>query len=218
MESKSSVQSAQNEHHQYQLNVQRQAHAARDATILLELRQLAMPSSRIVQIPHTHVAPSKSPQTMPCSPAGFVIDPEAAEEDIREVRSVRRYARTNKQRQTFASLRVSFAAWLTGRVWDIAVVRSQNGLTFNVQQWNVIPRDSIVFEHCSYGDVYAIRDMLVTGKASVFDVDPFGGTLLDVSICAIQAGDMLTALPLSTLQCRAIQIYVVSCLPRRGFR
>lgn len=216
---KSSVQSAQNDQHQAQLNAQRREQAARDAAMLHELRQLAAPPRMAaIRTTDAHIALSTAQEVTSCFSAGFVIDPEAAEENVQDVTSARRRARPDKQHQIIANMHLSFASWLTGRIWDIAAVRSQSALTLNLQQWNVIPGDSSIFGYCMSGKVCAVRDMIGTGKASMFDVDPFGQTLLDVSLELMRAGTLLTALLFSILPSCAISISVVSCSWRRFSR
>ncbi len=78
-------------------------------------------------------------------------------------------------------LRVSFTAWFTGRIWEIAMARSEGGATWHLQAWNVVHEDAPIMRLCDRGDVSGVKRLLDEGKASTFDRTPYGSNPLDVS-------------------------------------
>lgn len=78
-------------------------------------------------------------------------------------------------------LHISWASWLTGCIWHIALTRSQSGWTFDLRIWNVRPEDSEIFRLRRVGDVRNVQRLISEGRASFLDINTSGKTLLDVS-------------------------------------
>ncbi|OQD67769.1 hypothetical protein PENPOL_c003G07857 [Penicillium polonicum] len=74
--------------------------------------------------------------------------------------------------------RIQLPAWLFRSVWDIRAKRASNGWTYTLQQWSVRPHGAEVFGAALDGDLPAIIPLFNDRKASLFDRDPRGWTLL----------------------------------------
>ncbi|KAJ5604022.1 hypothetical protein N7537_006978 [Penicillium hordei] len=74
--------------------------------------------------------------------------------------------------------RIQLPAWLTRYVWDICARRASNGWTYNLRHWTVRPFDADVFDAASDGDLLAMIPLFNERKASLYDRDPRGWTLL----------------------------------------
>lgn len=83
-------------------------------------------------------------------------------------------------------LRFPFLAWLHTRQWEAAITLSQSKLGVELRSYNMVPKNSAIFNCCRRGDLMAMQTLLRNGKASILDVhmSPRYGThetLLEVS-------------------------------------
>lgn len=89
----------------------------------------------------------------------------------------------SRKRQTIATgntYRLRFPLWITTRVWELKVFTLQNGWTTTFRTYNIIPHGSPVFELCINGDIQGLKELFASRKASPFDMDADGRTLLHV--------------------------------------
>lgn len=90
--------------------------------------------------------------------------------------------RRRQARATATTYRLSLPLWITNRAWELNVSTSQNRWTTSLRTYNIIPDDSLVFYLCEDGDLQGVKALFESGRASPFDVDPKGRTLLFVRI------------------------------------
>jgi hypothetical protein len=78
-------------------------------------------------------------------------------------------------------LRFPSPIWLSGKVWELYSYRAQTEWSFYLRTYNVISRDSLIFQYAKDGNVSGIQDLLQRNLASVSDCDDIGRTALYVS-------------------------------------
>jgi hypothetical protein len=71
-------------------------------------------------------------------------------------------------------------AWLVNRAWKFHATKVYNGWDFNIRQYNVIPRESLVFSYAVDGNVKGLQELFDTRQASPLDCDDQGLTPLHV--------------------------------------
>lgn len=71
--------------------------------------------------------------------------------------------------------------WLSGKAWDFQMYQSTTGWQTQLTPWCTRPVDSEVFNYARSGQCAQLMEALSTGKASLYDRDPYGETLLAVS-------------------------------------
>ena len=92
--------------------------------------------------------------------------------------------------------------WLFGvsRAIEIYECRLHAGWNFNIRVYNVVPEYSPIFGIARSGDVIGIQELFRTGKASPFDRNPAGATVLDVRCRYIDQSWKMTRLTLHSMQ------------------
>lgn len=126
-------------------------------------------------------------------------------------------AKRRVRRNELFYLRVSFTAWLTGRIWDFAATQSQGSRTFNITSWNTVPCNSQIFDHCWRGDTEAVKRLIAQGDASLTDVNYKGSSLLHVRCAPNMPAWLTLRVKSSMLYLDNKLIYVVSCSNSRVF-
>jgi len=88
------------------------------------------------------------------------------------------------KRQLKLKARFQTPKWLFGisRAIKIYESRANTGWNFNIQVFNVVPRNSPIFRMVENGDVIGIQELFRTGQASPFDQVESGYTVLDVRV------------------------------------
>jgi hypothetical protein len=71
--------------------------------------------------------------------------------------------------------------WLSYRSWQLCCLRSQIGWTWNLTTYNVIPDCSRQFSYAGTGRLAELKTMIAEGRASIFDQQRNGTTLLSVN-------------------------------------
>lgn len=71
--------------------------------------------------------------------------------------------------------------WLMQRSWDLSVRRASTGWTLQLNTRNMRPRDAKIIQAVANGQVEHIIELLKSKEASIYDVDPDGHSLLEVS-------------------------------------
>lgn len=71
-------------------------------------------------------------------------------------------------------------SWLINRVWGIHAIKTLSGWSFSPRSYNIIPNNSIVFEYIEDDDTARLQNLFAEKKASPFDCNEGGGTLLHV--------------------------------------
>jgi hypothetical protein len=86
------------------------------------------------------------------------------------------------KRQLKLKARFQIPKWFFGgsRAIEIYECEAHAGWNFNIQVYNVVPSNSLIFRMARSGDVTGIQDLFRTGQASPFDRTPSGRTVLDV--------------------------------------
>ncbi len=79
-------------------------------------------------------------------------------------------------------------AWLINRAWQIQASKAMCGWNFSLRTSNVIRRDSPVFDIARNGDIEDLKTLFSNGKASPFDCDENGWTILHVRIIILTIG------------------------------
>lgn len=79
-----------------------------------------------------------------------------------------RMTRKKKDRPDFR-ICFRFPSWLSNRIWKVAIVRAQGGLTLEIRTWNIVPNDSVVFRHCRMGNLAGLQRLIGSGQASPLD-------------------------------------------------
>lgn len=72
--------------------------------------------------------------------------------------------------------------WLSYRAWQLCSFRSQIGWTWTLTTYNIIPDYSPQFHHAEMGQLLDLQIMITNGKASIFDQQRDGDTLLSVRL------------------------------------
>lgn len=85
--------------------------------------------------------------------------------------------RTNQQKLRILEVK----AWFLSRIWQISLDRTPAGWDVKLCTWNVRPMNEAVFILCFKGDLLGVQKLIEDGKASYYDVDEGGETLLSVS-------------------------------------
>ncbi|KAI1441111.1 hypothetical protein F5Y02DRAFT_431412 [Annulohypoxylon stygium] len=91
-------------------------------------------------------------------------------------------------------VRIQLPAWLASRAWDIQVAKEISGWKVNLRAWRVAP-DSPAMQAIVQGDKQSLIDSLTTGRASIFDRNDSGSTLLHVAtdVGNLECFDLLLA-------------------------
>lgn len=84
--------------------------------------------------------------------------------------------------ETSYSIRIRIPGWWKAQVWDIHLARATSGWTNYLQVYNVVSRKSTQFQYAMDGEVEPLRDLILSGQASLNDRDERGHSLLFVSI------------------------------------
>lgn len=79
-------------------------------------------------------------------------------------------------------------AWLINRAWQIQASKAMCGWNISLRTSNVIRRSSPVFDLASNGDIEGLQVLFSNGKASPFDCDETGWTILHVRIILLTIG------------------------------
>jgi hypothetical protein len=69
---------------------------------------------------------------------------------------------------------------MLNRLWDMTGHSAKSGWQINIRTYNIIPEDSLAFQYILYNNIEGLQDLFKKGKASPFDVNTFGYTLLCV--------------------------------------
>ena len=72
-------------------------------------------------------------------------------------------------------------AWFLSEIWQISLDRTPAGWDLSLRTWNLGPTSAPVFRYCFCGDLLGVQKLINDGKASYYDVDKDGETLLSVS-------------------------------------
>lgn len=176
-----SVQSVRDQERNAQLEATQAETAAWQAAILQHVQALTLTSKGsqglgAVQADHDENTAYHSPSVG----TGYVEEVDAVHGNEKRQQSGR-LAKRRKPRSETYHWRISFASWLTGRIWDFAATRSQARMGCGVTTWNLVPWSSPIFSACERGDLNAVKELLSRGSASPTDVTSNGSTLLSVS-------------------------------------
>lgn len=77
--------------------------------------------------------------------------------------------------------RLQLPWWLAQKAWDFQAYRSYDGWKIQLTPWCTRPFDSIVFDYAAEGDTNSLLVALEKKEGCLYDRDPDGDTLLDVS-------------------------------------
>jgi hypothetical protein len=89
------------------------------------------------------------------------------------------FQRTSSARSSKSTaLRLKFPTWLRSQVWEFHFRQAMRGWDFSIRSYRTIPKDANIFLAIKLGDLAQVRQLLSSGEASIFDRDPWGGTLL----------------------------------------
>ncbi|KAF5648485.1 uncharacterized protein FTJAE_1318 [Fusarium tjaetaba] len=72
--------------------------------------------------------------------------------------------------------------WFIQRSWDLSVLRASAGWTFQLNTSNIRPWGAEIIQAVRRGEVEHIVKLLKNKEASIYDVDPYGHSLLDIAI------------------------------------
>jgi hypothetical protein len=99
-----------------------------------------------------------------------------------DLHSQYRKAKTGWQRQQRFIARFQTPSWLSHNrsAWEICCYQAQSGWDFMLRTYNVLHEDNPIWAFLHEGNVSEIRKLFVEGKASPFDRDGWGRTVLDV--------------------------------------
>ncbi|KAH8593500.1 hypothetical protein B0O99DRAFT_688721 [Bisporella sp. PMI_857] len=85
----------------------------------------------------------------------------------------------DKEYRKYARLQYRWPGWLANQVWITSSYTQPNIWDFNMRIYNVIPRDSVIFDFIKQGNIEAIKTLFKRKAASPFDKsDEDGWTLL----------------------------------------
>ncbi|KAF5609966.1 uncharacterized protein FSUBG_3747 [Fusarium subglutinans] len=74
--------------------------------------------------------------------------------------------------------------WFIQRSWDLSVLRASTGWTFQLNTWNIRPWGTGIFRAVENGQVEDIVESLKNREASIYDMNPFGKSLLHTAMDA----------------------------------
>ncbi|KAF4495988.1 hypothetical protein FAGAP_7861 [Fusarium agapanthi] len=74
--------------------------------------------------------------------------------------------------------------WFIQRSWDLSVLRALTGWTFQLNTWNIRPWGTDIFLAVENGQVEHIVESLQNREASIYDMNPFGKSLLHTAMDA----------------------------------
>ncbi|KAK2599132.1 hypothetical protein QQS21_005393 [Conoideocrella luteorostrata] len=106
--------------------------------------------------------------------------------------------------------RIRLPSWLSRTVWDILAYESSGAMMWKISTWNVRPRSSEIFKAARSGDLNTINSLILSGKASLYDRDEYGFTLLHY---AILYGYVVTATSLMKMGHPVREQDTSGCLP-----
>lgn len=93
-----------------------------------------------------------------------------------------RHRRRKGQSVLEHNAKYTFPMWLSEVVWDILGFRTRSGWKLTLQSYHRLPASHDLFRLAARGDVEGMQKLLVSGEASVIDIeDKFGQTALHVS-------------------------------------
>jgi len=72
-------------------------------------------------------------------------------------------------------------AWMTHKIWQLALDKSISGWQFTMRTYGVVSRDDPIIKACQIGDTVAMQRLFDTGAASPFDQTSEGFELVSVS-------------------------------------
>jgi hypothetical protein len=85
------------------------------------------------------------------------------------------------KRELRLKLRIQTPKLLFGVCRAIEIYESRAAWGFNIYIYNVVPNDSPIFSMAKNGDIVGIQQLFSAGRASPFDRNLSGETVLDVS-------------------------------------
>lgn len=107
--------------------------------------------------------------TMPGTSSPIACQEQIAYDDTRISKRIPHSNRQLKKRAK-TTRRISInLAWITGKVWQMAISQAEAGWDLRMRSWYLRSAGSEIFRHCRSGDVDAIRKLLSTGQASTYD-------------------------------------------------
>jgi len=71
-------------------------------------------------------------------------------------------------------------AWLTSKIWNLAVCESIGGWNISICSYNIRPTESAIFRCCDNGNLAMVQRLIQGGDASLSDVDEYGRSLIEV--------------------------------------
>ena len=79
-------------------------------------------------------------------------------------------------------------SWAVNRIWRIQAVKSRSGWTFCPRTYNVVPRDSLVFQYIRDDNIKGLQELFSRREASPFDLIEKNNTTLHVCFisCTVQ--------------------------------
>ncbi|KAH7129108.1 hypothetical protein EDB81DRAFT_697193 [Dactylonectria macrodidyma] len=106
--------------------------------------------------------------------------------------------------------RFRFPALLLQNAWDFQVYNSYHGWKFHLKLWNIRSSDSEVFTYVKTGKTDLLLEAFKAKKASLYDRDQYGHTLLDKAISASQI-HLIRVLSRMGLKLSDISLMLVAC-------
>ena len=107
-------------------------------------------------------------------------------------------------------------AWLVNRAWRIQATKACFGWTFSPRTYNVVPRNSPVFQCVRKDDVRGLQDLFSKRLASPSDCDEEDKTLLHVSITSYLMKNILKSNVI--VCCASLQPFCMQATDRDGSR
>lgn len=106
--------------------------------------------------------------------------------------------------------------WFMQRSWDLSVLRASTGWTFQLNTRNIRPWDAKIFHAVQLGEVEKIIELLKNKEASIYDVTPYGNSLLHIAtfrqdIESIKAL-LLMGMKISDLEPSSLFDFIYRCL------
>ncbi|KAH8587979.1 hypothetical protein B0O99DRAFT_747158 [Bisporella sp. PMI_857] len=74
--------------------------------------------------------------------------------------------------------RLQFFLAFVQKAWDIQVSKATSGWNFNFKPYNIVPNNSLVIKYAKKGNIRGIRKLFYNKKASIYDRDTYGRSLL----------------------------------------
>ncbi len=77
-------------------------------------------------------------------------------------------------------LSIQLPGWISSTVCEMKSIPGYSGWTFAFKTWNIVPSTSAVFQRAIAGDADGLKHLFQNGKASPYDRDEQGYSLLQV--------------------------------------